>query len=202
MATKNIDARIKNKRDTAANWEKNNPVLLNGEIIIVDTASGEVRYKTGDGIKTYKQLPFDDEAIKAQISQVQNSIPDVSKYVIADAAGAIVDTVPPTFDGHTVSDFVLKADIVNNLTSTATDMSLSANQGKVLKDSVDSLSGRVSDIETTANNKLNKSGGALTGKLVAQSNVDYGVAQVHNVIMSTADPSGGNNGDIWIKYKA
>lgn len=67
MAIKNIDARIKFKRDTAANWDKNNPVLLNGEIIIVDTASGEVRYKTGDGIKAYKQLPFDDEAIKAQI---------------------------------------------------------------------------------------------------------------------------------------
>ena len=67
MATKNIDARIKNKRDTSANWEKNNPVLLNGEVIIIDTAAGEVRYKTGDGIKTYKQLPFNDEAIKAQI---------------------------------------------------------------------------------------------------------------------------------------
>lgn len=68
MAIKNIDARIKHKRDTSANWERHNPVLLNGEIIIVDTASGEVRYKTGDGIKNYTQLPFDDEAIKAQIN--------------------------------------------------------------------------------------------------------------------------------------
>lgn len=67
MSTKNIDARIKNKRDTAANWEKNNPVLLNGEKIIVDTNAGEVREKIGDGIKTYSQLPFTDEAIKAQI---------------------------------------------------------------------------------------------------------------------------------------
>ena len=68
MAQKNINARIKNKRDTSANWEKHNPVLLNGEIIIVDTVSGEIRYKTGDGIKKYTQLPFDDEAIKAQIN--------------------------------------------------------------------------------------------------------------------------------------
>lgn len=73
MATKNINARIKNKRDTAANWEKNNPVLLNGEIIIVDTSAGEVRQKTGDGIKTYTQLPFDDEAIKAQITNHINN---------------------------------------------------------------------------------------------------------------------------------
>ncbi len=63
MAVKEFDARMKLKRDTSANWTANNPVLLNGEIIIVDTANGEKRTKTGDGTKTYTQLPFDDEAI-------------------------------------------------------------------------------------------------------------------------------------------
>ena len=29
----NFNTRIKSKRDTAANWTVNNPVLLNGEII-------------------------------------------------------------------------------------------------------------------------------------------------------------------------
>lgn len=55
--------RIKQKRDTSANWTANDPVLLNGEIIIVDTASGSVRKKVGDGTKRYSQLPFDDEEI-------------------------------------------------------------------------------------------------------------------------------------------
>ena len=68
MATKTYNARVKNKRDTSANWTANDPVLLNGEIIIVDTASGEVRYKVGDGTKRYSQLPFDDEAIKTLIN--------------------------------------------------------------------------------------------------------------------------------------
>lgn len=58
MAVKQFNARITMKRDTASNWEQNNPVLLDGEIIIVDTASGEVRFKIGDGTKLYKQLPF------------------------------------------------------------------------------------------------------------------------------------------------
>lgn len=53
--------RIKQKRDTSANWTANDPVLLDGEIIIVDTASGSVRKKVGDGVKKYSQLPFDDE---------------------------------------------------------------------------------------------------------------------------------------------
>lgn len=195
MAIKNIDTRIKNKRDTSANWDKNNPVLLNGEIIIVDTPSGEVRYKTGDGVKTYKQLPFDDEAIKAKITELQNSIPDVNKYIIADEAGAITETIPPTFDGHTASEFVLKANIVDNLTSTTTDAPLSANQGKALND-------KIATQQSTLSNKLDKSGGTLTGTLVAQANTSYTTAQVRNVIISTADPSGGHNGDIWVKYKA
>ena len=47
-----------------------------------------------------------------------------------------------------------------------------------------------------------KSGGTMTGALVAQTNTNYTTAQMRNVIISTADPSGGNNGDIWLKYEA
>ena len=101
MATKTYNARVKNKRDTSANWTTNDPVLLNGEIIIVDTASGEVRYKVGDGVKKYSQLPFSDEAVKALISALvpsgvvmmwsgsANAIP--SGYVICDGNNSTPD---------------------------------------------------------------------------------------------------------------
>lgn len=62
MANKIFNTRIKNKRDTEVNWTSKNPVLLNGEIIVVDTASGETRFKVGDGSKKYSQLPFQDAA--------------------------------------------------------------------------------------------------------------------------------------------
>ena len=77
MATENkvLNTRIKLKRDTSANWESNNPTLLNGEIIIVDTAAGEVRFKIGDGSKTYTQLPFEDEGVR-------NLIADKSKITV------------------------------------------------------------------------------------------------------------------------
>ena len=45
------------------------------------------------------------------------------------------------------------------------------------------------------------SGGTFTGVAVAQTNTSYTTRQLRNVIMSTANPSGGSNGDIWIKYK-
>lgn len=62
--------RVQNKRDTSVNWTKNNPVILNGEIILVDTAEGELRAKIGDGTKTYTQLPFSDEVLKSLINTV------------------------------------------------------------------------------------------------------------------------------------
>lgn len=36
MATKQISTRIKCKCDTSANWEANDPILLKGEVIIVN----------------------------------------------------------------------------------------------------------------------------------------------------------------------
>ena len=68
MATRTVISRIQTKRDTAVNWESNNPVLLNGEEIIVDTNAGEIRKKIGDGTKTYTQLPFTDETLRNLIS--------------------------------------------------------------------------------------------------------------------------------------
>lgn len=72
MAQKVINTRHQLSRDTSANWTASDPVLLDGEIIIVDTDAGDVRYKVGDGTKKYSQLPFDDEAIKALIGAKAN----------------------------------------------------------------------------------------------------------------------------------
>lgn len=63
-----LNTRVQSKRDTSANWTQNNPVLLDGEVIVVDTNSGDVRFKVGNGTSTYTQLPFQDEAIYNQIN--------------------------------------------------------------------------------------------------------------------------------------
>ena len=40
----------------------------------------------------------------------------------------------------------------------------------------------------------------FTGTAKATGNTNYTTAQLRNITISTADPSGGSNGDIWIKY--
>lgn len=211
-----LNTRVKWKRDTSANWTANNPVLLDGEVIIVDTNAGDTRFKVGNGTSTYTQLPFQDE-------YVLNQIPDVSNYVIAQDPTGIVDTIPPTFDGHTIDDFVLQSQVVNSLSSTATNYPLSANQGNILNQGVQQnatnivntnnqikginttisgLSSTVSNLSNSLSTKLNLSGGTMTGALIAQSNTNYTVGQVRNIYISTEEPAGdvGNNGDIWIVY--
>lgn len=72
MALYEINGRMKQKRDTAANWEAKNPVILNGEIVLVDTNAGELRAKIGDGVKKYSQLPFSDEVLRNLITDKAN----------------------------------------------------------------------------------------------------------------------------------
>lgn len=119
--------RIQNKRDTASNWEKNNPVLLAGELIIVDTNAGNVRFKIGDGTKTYTQLPFQDEAVYNSLSgkaavdhdhdgvyctedSVDAKLESWDDYVVATDENTIVSEIGETFGGHTPDEFALKSE--------------------------------------------------------------------------------------------
>ena len=85
MATKMLNARVPHSRDTSANWTKYDPVLLDGEMVVVDTDAGEVRYKVGDGTKKYSQLPFDDEAIRSLINN-KMAKDAVSGYTVTNPA--------------------------------------------------------------------------------------------------------------------
>lgn len=66
MATKEFKARLVNKIDTYANWTSNDPVLLKGEIAIVDVPASTdvvqqepaVLMKIGDGTKNFSKLPW------------------------------------------------------------------------------------------------------------------------------------------------
>lgn len=124
-------------------------------------------------------------------------IPDVSKYVKVGSESEMVDENPDTLGGHTASEFILKTEVVNNLTSTSTNVPLSAAQGKALNE-------KITTAVSTANSALAKSGGTMTGVLTAQSNTAYTTRQVRNVILATAAPSSsdGQNGDIWLVYTA
>lgn len=120
MPNKEFNARIKQKRDTSANWESRNPVLLNGEIILVDTNAGELRAKIGDGTKTYTQLPFSDEALRSLIN---------ANKVTVDSALSATSTNP-------VQNKVVNA-AISNLNSLVGDTSVSIQISNAVSDKAD-----------------------------------------------------------------
>lgn len=82
MANKEMNVRLKNRRDTLENWETKNPVLLNGETAYVVT-NGGVRQKTGDGKTAFKSLPYDDIGIYQAVSALQTSQNGIASDVSA-----------------------------------------------------------------------------------------------------------------------
>lgn len=46
----------------------------------------------------------------------------------------------------------------------------------------------------------NITGGTLAGMVMAQDNVNYTTAQLRNIVLSSGEPTGGVNGQVWIQY--
>lgn len=163
--SKNINVRIALKRDTSANWTNHNPVLLNGELILVDTAEGQLRVKIGDGIKTYTQLPFMDEALRALITEVDNNN---SKVVLKDLINNAEDEVL-----EILNIIRLSQEEYNSLAAAGTldpkaiYMTEAANGGNTdeLKTYIDNADATTLNSAKTYsdNNFLKLSGGTVTG---------------------------------------
>lgn len=100
--TKTIQATVKNRTDTATNWTQKNPVLAEGEIIVVQTSAGETRLKIGDGVKTFTQLPYTDEQI---YNNVVTSVNGQTGDVTLDVSGGAGSMKKLTFTGAVTSEY-------------------------------------------------------------------------------------------------
>lgn len=52
-----FNTRIKMKKDSEENWNQNNPILLNGEIVLVEKQEG-IELKIGNGEKQFKEVSY------------------------------------------------------------------------------------------------------------------------------------------------
>jgi hypothetical protein len=64
----NIEVDMVNRRDTEANWQSINPIIANGELIIVDTDEG-IKIKIGDDVSHFNDLEYVDKPITDVLSQ-------------------------------------------------------------------------------------------------------------------------------------
>lgn len=193
---------------------------LTADRALVSNSSGKVAAST----VTSTELSYLDGVTSAIQTQLSAKVPNTRKVnnkalsaditLTASDVGALPDTtviptLPSNLVQYTAISAVQNVDTLNADTleghsasyfATATGLSATNAQVASLNSGLSTANNNISALQTTMANKLDKSGGTMTGALVAQNNANYGVAQVRNVIISTADPSGGSNGMIWIKY--
>lgn len=99
MNEKILKTRIKQRRDTVDNWTRNNPVLLKGEIAIVEDTDGAIRFKVGDGSKTFSALAYTDEKLKAEIATKGNKLAAAGSetmpvYIKSDGTASAIAALP------------------------------------------------------------------------------------------------------------
>lgn len=150
--------------------------------INITMAKGDVGLSNVDNVKQYSAdnpPPYPVTSVNGKTGAVNLDIPTIPDNLVKYNALSPVEATTPvnadTLQGHAANYF-------------ATASGLNAVEQSV------------ANVQSTVNGKLDKAGGTMLGALIAQANTNYATAQVRNVIISPNDPSGGNNGDIWIKY--
>lgn len=157
-------------------------VAADGTISVNATAPvTSVNGKTGEVVLTAADvgaLPSDT---------VIPSVPDnIVKYTAISNVEATNPLDADSLQGH-AADYFATATGLASVNSTVSAMQSDITTAK-------------NDISNLKTNKMDISGGTMTGALIAQNNTNYTTKQVRNIFISTSDPSGGASGDIWIKY--
>lgn len=145
----------------------------------------------------------------SDVSSIQGSIKTQASEILK--AQQAVSNMESTVSGHTTSIGLLDSNVESlkttvgshgtSITNLRTGLENLQREVTVLDKSIGDIPDQIDQVNTALSTKLDESGGTMDGALIAQNNTDYTIAQVRNIIISTADPSGGNNGNIWIKYK-
>ena len=124
---------------------------------------------------------------------------DTSSFLRVTDVGSAVDINPinaDTLQGKSASYFATASNIstINgSLNTINSDIS-------TINGSLNTINSDISTINGSLSAKAPLASPSFTGTAKVAAGTDYTTAKLRNITLSTADPSGGSNGDIWIKY--
>lgn len=169
--------------------------------IQITTSSGGGKTYTAD--KTYAEIKAAIDAGKYCYAITTGLEMNILFPALVSSVGVLFTATHPDSASSVVMAILSDSSIVVQTYST---QPLIEATGLLKGDGQGTISAAVAGTDYAAadhkHDYLPLSGGTMTGPLVAQTNTSYTTAQMRNIIISTADPSGGNNGDIWLKYEA
>lgn len=126
---------------------------------------------------------------------------DTSAFLRVTDVGSAVDINPinaDTLQGKSASYFATASNVStinNSLNTINSDIS-------TINSSLNTINSDISTINGSLNAKAPLASPSFTGTAKVAAGTDYTTAKLRNITLSTANPSGGSNGDVWIKYKA
>lgn len=171
---------------------------LSGDISTLDgrTTTVEGRLNTYDST-TIPAIEGDISSAQGDITTLQGDVSDLDTNK-ADKAITLSAGNGLTGGGDLSNDLgvalgtpsTINVSTTNSTTSTSHTHNLDITKGDIGLNNV------------TNDTQLPIAGGTMTGVLTAQNNTSYTTRQVRNITLSTGNPTGGSNGDIWIKYSA
>ena len=177
--------------------------ITNKEVdITVPTNNNQLT--NGAGYITASEAPV--TSVNGQTGDITVSVELPEHLVKYDTLAPIETTTSinaDTLQGHAANYFATKTEVSALsavVDSNTDDITVNTQNISTNTQNISTLQSNISTLQSSVNGKVSKSGDTMTGPLVAQNNTNYSVAQVRNIIISTSDPSGGNSGDIWIKY--
>lgn len=179
---------------------------VNSKTGAVTLTKADIGLGNVDNVKQYSTSnppPYPVTSVNGQTGAVtiESDVPEnIVRYYDVVSTEVVEGINADTLEGHKASYFATASELSTINTTLNSGLSAIDTQVSELNSSLSTANSNISALQTAMNDKVDKSGGTLEGASVAQRNTNYATAQVRNVIISTADPSGGSNGDIWIKY--
>ena len=179
---------------------------VNSKTGAVTLTKADIGLGNVDNVKQYSTSnppPYPVTSVNGQTGAVtiESDVPEnIVRYYDVVSTEAVEGINADTLEGHKASYFATASELSTINTTLNSGLSAIDTQVSELNSGLSIANSNISALQNAMNDKVDKSGGTLEGALVAQRNTNYATAQVRNVIISTADPSGGSNGDIWIRY--
>lgn len=179
---------------------------VNSKTGAVTLTKADIGLGNVDNVKQYSANnppPYPVTSVNGQTGAVtiESDVPEnIVRYYDVALTEAVEGINADTLEGHKASYFATASELSTINTTLNSGLSAIDTQVSELNSGLSTANSNISALQTAMNDKVDKSGGTLKGALVAQRNTNYATAQVRNVIISTTDPSGGSNGDIWIRY--
>ena len=142
---------------------------------------------------------------------------DTSAFLRVTDVGSAVDINPinaDTLEGKSASYFATASNVStinNSLNNELPSYDYISNNNSLktinsdistINSSLNTINSDISTINGSLSAKAPLASPSFTGTAKVAAGTDYTTAKLRNITLSTADPSGGSNGDVWIKYKA